>query len=125
MSFQVHRECQTGVESHYKHYAVVIYRDQNQYPECRFQSINNPDDGHRLFDLGTEMGKFVAYYRVSTRAQSTSGLGIEGQQAAVASFLKPCDTVIATFTEVEWAETANVHSWVQPSGLPACIALPC
>ena len=47
------------------------------------------------------MGKFVAYYRVSTRQQGTSGLGIEGQQAAVAAFLKPSDTVIATFTEVE------------------------
>ena len=47
------------------------------------------------------MGKYVAYYRVSTRQQGTSGLGIEGQQAAVAAFLKPNDTVIATFTEVE------------------------
>lgn len=32
-------------------------------------------------------GKFIAYYRVSTKGQGESGLGLEGQQAAVTRFL--------------------------------------
>jgi DNA invertase Pin-like site-specific DNA recombinase len=32
-------------------------------------------------------GKFIAYYRVSTREQGASGLGLEGQKASVTRFL--------------------------------------
>ena len=32
-------------------------------------------------------GKFIAYYRVSTKMQGDSGLGLEGQKAAVTRFL--------------------------------------
>lgn len=32
-------------------------------------------------------GEFVAYYRVSTAKQSTSGLGLEAQQEAVRGYL--------------------------------------
>jgi DNA invertase Pin-like site-specific DNA recombinase len=41
---------------------------------------------------------YVAYYRVSTDKQGQSGLGLEAQQAAVASYR---DSIIAEFTEIE------------------------
>lgn len=46
--------------------------------------------------------KIVSYYRVSTKRQGASGLGLEGQQAAVAAFCASCGgKVIAAYTEVE------------------------
>lgn len=46
--------------------------------------------------------RFVAYYRVSTRKQGASGLGIEAQRTAVANYLSDRTTkVVAEFTEVE------------------------
>jgi DNA invertase Pin-like site-specific DNA recombinase len=45
-------------------------------------------------------GSFVAYYRVSTSKQGTSGLGIEAQRFAVAGYVKT-GRVIEEFTEVE------------------------
>ena len=47
-------------------------------------------------------GRFVAYYRVSTARQGRSGLGLEGQRAAVISYLDGGRwTLVAEFTEVE------------------------
>src|ERR1700736_4710233 len=47
-------------------------------------------------------GKFVAYYRVSTARQGKSGLGLEAQRAAVATYLNGGDwSIVAEFTEVE------------------------
>lgn len=46
--------------------------------------------------------KFVAYYRVSTRKQGASGLGVEAQRLAVATYLGDASgRVVAEFTEVE------------------------
>ena len=45
--------------------------------------------------------RFVAYYRVSTERQGRSGLGLEAQQAAVASFINGGTELVATFTEIE------------------------
>jgi len=46
------------------------------------------------------MKKYVAYYRVSTVKQGASGLGLEAQSAAVATFLKGAP-LLAEFVEVE------------------------
>ncbi len=46
--------------------------------------------------------RYVAYYRVSTRAQGRSGLGLEAQQASVDRFLRTVfGNLLAEFTEVE------------------------
>ena len=51
------------------------------------------------------MQQFVKYYRVSTRSQSQSGLGIEAQQRDVQlyldNYLNEEHEVIATYTEID------------------------
>ena len=44
--------------------------------------------------------KFIAYYRVSTRKQGLSGLGLEAQRDAVRNYIAP-EFIDAEFTEVE------------------------
>lgn len=47
-------------------------------------------------------GKIVAYYRVSTQRQGRSGLGLEAQEAAVATYARSVGAaVVASYTEVE------------------------
>lgn len=47
-------------------------------------------------------GVFVAYYRVSTKGQKKSGLGLEAQQEAVRRYLNGGQSsLVETFTEVE------------------------
>ena len=47
------------------------------------------------------MAVFVAYYRVSTDRQGTSGLGLEAQRAAVTTFVAGCGELADHFTEIE------------------------
>jgi DNA invertase Pin-like site-specific DNA recombinase len=48
------------------------------------------------------MADFIAYYRVSTKQQGQSGLGLEAQQAAVASYVKQTGSrLLASYREVE------------------------
>lgn len=49
----------------------------------------------------------VIYYRVSTKKQGTSGLGLDAQQTIVTRFLTEHSTVLATFTEVESGKKSN------------------
>src|SRR5262245_60277570 len=53
-------------------------------------------------------GAFVAYFRVSTARQGKSGLGIEAQRAAVASYLNGgAWQIIGEFVEVESGRRAD------------------
>lgn len=45
--------------------------------------------------------QYIAYYRVSTDRQGKSGLGLDAQRAAVASYTQGRGEIIAEFTEVE------------------------
>jgi DNA invertase Pin-like site-specific DNA recombinase len=51
----------------------------------------------------------IAYYRVSTKKQSKSGLGLEAQQAAVQAFAdREGIELLEAYTEVE---TGKGHEW--------------
>lgn len=52
--------------------------------------------------------RYVAYYRVSTRQQGRSGLGLEAQRSAVANFLRANSSeLFGEFTEVESGTKKN------------------
>lgn len=54
------------------------------------------------------MTTYVAYARVSTAKQGRSGLGLEAQQEAINSFIKPGDTLLApTYVEIESGKRAD------------------
>lgn len=52
------------------------------------------------------MKKYVIYYRVSTKKQGLSGLGLEAQRTIVENYIKN-NVVIAEFTEVETGKSIN------------------
>jgi DNA invertase Pin-like site-specific DNA recombinase len=53
-------------------------------------------------------GKFICYYRVSTSRQGKSGLGLEAQRAAVATYLNGGNwQIVDEFTEVESGKRAD------------------
>ena len=47
------------------------------------------------------MERYIAYYRVSTQKQGSSGLGIEAQKSAVQKFINHEDALIEELTDIE------------------------
>ena len=50
--------------------------------------------------------KFVAYYRVSTKRQGASGLGLDAQRESITRCVRD-DVIVAEFTEVESGKRCN------------------
>ena len=58
--------------------------------------------------MSETVSKVVAYFRVSTKKQGKSGLGLEGQQAAVADFIRQHGgKQIGEYVEVETGKSKN------------------
>jgi DNA invertase Pin-like site-specific DNA recombinase len=53
------------------------------------------------------MKLFVIYYRVSTKKQEVSGLGLEAQETIVARFLPEGAQVVCVFTEIETGKNSR------------------
>lgn len=62
--------------------------------------------------------KYVAYYRVSTKKQGVSGLGLEAQREAVYRFISP-EQIDKEFTEVETG-TNKKHRPILQEALELC-----
>lgn len=56
--------------------------------------------------MNNEQTKYVAYYRVSTKKQGASGLGLDAQKKAVNDFIKD-STLLMEFTEIESGKNNN------------------
>ena len=58
--------------------------------------------------MASSNGKFIAYYRVSTKRQGKSGLGLEAQRQAVETYLNGGDwQIVGEFVEVETGKRSD------------------
>jgi DNA invertase Pin-like site-specific DNA recombinase len=65
-------------------------------------------DGHQRLVYDSGMSKVIAYYRVSTKQQGASGLGLEAQRVAVQAYAQSTGaTIDAEYTEVESGKRAD------------------
>ena len=56
------------------------------------------------------MGRLIPYFRVSTKKQGESGLGLEAQQSCVSDFARYGQhEIIATYQEIETGKRADRH----------------
>jgi DNA invertase Pin-like site-specific DNA recombinase len=70
--------------------------------------------------MNTDSVKLVAYFRVSTKIQGASGLGLEGQDLAVERYRQSVNgTIVREFTEVETG-TKKRHRPVMQEALAYC-----
>lgn len=51
--------------------------------------------------------KYVVYYRVSTKKQAVSGLGLEAQKTIVKNYLKGSKDIVKEYIEVETGKSSN------------------
>jgi len=74
-----------------------------------------------MHTLAADIRKFIAYYRVSTKKQGRSGLGLEAQREAVAAYLRSVNgTLIAEFTEIEHGTRKGNHRPQLAAALAQC-----
>jgi Resolvase, N terminal domain len=77
-------------------------------PQRRTSAFAAVDIPVQAVAMATNSGKLIAYYRVSTGRQGKSGLGLDAQRTAVATYLNGGDwTIVAEFTEVESGKNSD------------------
>ena len=59
------------------------------------------------------MNKYISYYRVSTKMQGNSGLGLDAQKSAVLKFINSDDVLIESYTDVESGKNNNRPNLLQ------------
>ncbi|KGL61919.1 recombinase family protein [Polaribacter sp. Hel1_85] len=59
------------------------------------------------------MKKYIAYYRVSTKMQGNSGLGLDAQKSSVLNFINDDDLLIESYTDVESGKNNNRPNLLQ------------
>ena len=75
---------------------------ERSFVKCHKQYIftKSPEKDININYIGTKMN-YVCYYRVSTKGQGKSGLGLSDQMEIVKRFLREGDVIINEHTEIE------------------------
>jgi DNA invertase Pin-like site-specific DNA recombinase len=85
--------------------------------------LNVKENGGGEENMPPHVGKFIAYYRVSTRKQGESGLGLDAQKEIVAAHLNGGRwKLIDEFTEIESGKKSDRHRPELRKALEKCKA---